>query len=39
MVGITKFRTVDKLDESEIFAMIKIYNGANTVMLAMNPKT
>ena len=32
MEGIKKFRTVDKLDESEIDAIIKIYNGANTIL-------
>ena len=37
MEGIKKFRTVDKLDESEIDAIIKIYNGANTIF-AMTQK-
>ena len=32
MEGIKKFQTVDKLDESEIDAIIRIYNGANTII-------
>ena len=32
MEGIIKLPTVDKLDESEIDAIIQIYNGANTIL-------